>query len=75
MAFIRATYNNEIVSRADDSSQIATNQSKYWDTDDGVEDTLGVWDDVNNKFIPDGVYDELTGWLWPKNIDFVNYNG
>ena len=75
MAFIRATYDNEIVTRVDDSSQLATDQSKYWVTDDGVNDTLGVWDDVNNKFIPDGWYDELTGWLWPKYMDFTDYNG
>jgi len=75
MAFIRATYNSETVSKVSDSSQLATNQTKWWITDEGVDDTLGVWDDVNNRFVPDGVCDYSTGWLWPKDRDWSTYNG
>ena len=75
MAFIRAAYNNAIVTKLDDSSELATNQNKYWISEEGVSDTIGVWDNVNNKFIPDGVYDEDTGWLWPADLDWSNYNG
>ena len=75
MAFIRAAYNNAIVTKIDDSSELSTNQNKYWTSEEGVSDTIGVWDNVNNKFIPDGVYDEHTGWLWPEDLDWSNYNG
>lgn len=75
MAFIRATYNSENVTKVSDSSQLATNQTKYWNNEEGVSDTIGVWDSVNNKFIPDGMYDTPTGWLWPVGLDWSNYNG
>ena len=75
MSFIRVTYNLGVISKESDSTEIATNQSKYWTTDEGINDSLGVWDDVNKKFIPDGWYDEDTGWLWPKDLDWSNYNG
>ena len=74
MAFIRATYNSETVTKVSDSSQLATNQTKWWPTEEGVSDTIGVWDDVNNQFIPDGMYDPLTGWFWPEDLDWSNYN-
>jgi|TARA_R110002167_G_scaffold229099_1_gene434481 hypothetical protein len=64
MAFTRATYNSETVTKVSDSSQLATNQTKYWNTEEGVSESVGVWDTTNNKFIPDGFYDSLTGWLW-----------
>lgn len=70
MAFIRAKYNSGTIQSKDDSSQLATNQTKYWKTEDGVSDTLGVWDDTNRKFIPDGWYDSTTGWLWPSGSTF-----
>ena len=74
MAFIRATYNSETVTKVSDSSQLATNQIKYWDSEEGVSDTIGVWDNINNCFIPDGWYDETTGWLWPEDLNWNNYN-
>ena len=74
MAFIRASYNSETVTKVDDSSQLAINETKYWNTETGVSDTLGVWDNVNNKFIPDGWHDSITGWYWPTNLDWSNYN-
>ena len=74
MAFIRATYNSETVLKVLDSSQLATNQEKYWNTEEGVSDTIGVWDDINNNFIPDGWYDETTCWLWPEGLDWSEYN-
>ena len=74
MAFIRATYNSETVTKVSDSSQLATNQIKYWDSEEGVSDTIGVWDNINNRFIPDGWHDETTGWLWPENLDWSIYN-
>jgi len=74
MAFIRATYNLEIITKVSDSSEIATNQTKWWTTEDGVSDTIGVWDDVNNRFIPDGWYDATTGWIWPEDLDWSEYN-
>jgi len=66
MAFIRARYNSGTVQSQDTSTELATNQTKYWVTEEGVSDTLGVWDDVNRRFIPDGWYDDTTGWLWPS---------
>ncbi len=74
MAFIRATYNLETVTKVSDSSRLATNQIKYWDSEEGVSDTIGVWDSINNRFIPDGWYDETTGWLWPEDLNWNNYN-
>tara|TARA_R110002072_G_C7928610_1_gene531506 strand:- start:690 stop:923 length:234 start_codon:yes stop_codon:yes gene_type:complete len=73
MAFIRATYNSKTVTNVLDSSRLATNQKKYWNTEKGVSDTIGVWDDINNNFIPDGWYDEITGWLWPEGLDWSEY--
>ena len=69
MSFIRATYNAGTVQSQDTSAQLATNQTKYWGGD-GVSDTLGVWDDVNRRFIPDGWYDDTTGWLWPSGSNW-----
>ena len=74
MAFIRSTYNSETVLKSSDSSQLATNYKKYWDTEVGVSDTIGVWDNGSNKFIPDGWFDNDTGWLWPVGLDWSNYN-
>ncbi len=74
MAFIRATYNLEVVTKVSDSSEIAINQTKWWASEEGVSDTIGVWDDVNNRFIPDGWYDKTTGWLWPEGLDWSEYN-
>tara|TARA_R110000744_G_scaffold216711_1_gene335479 strand:- start:447 stop:680 length:234 start_codon:yes stop_codon:yes gene_type:complete len=74
MAFTRATYNSKTVTKVLDSSQLATNQEKYWNTEEGVSDTIGVWDDINNNFIPDGWYDETTCWLWPEGLDWSEYN-
>ena len=34
--------------------------------DEGISNTLGVWDNINNNFIPDGFYDKTTGWIWPS---------
>jgi len=69
MAFIRARYNSGIVQSQDTSTELATNQTRYWGGD-GVSDTLGVWDDVNRKFIPDGWYDDTTGWIWPSGSNW-----
>ena len=74
MAFTRATYNSKTVTKVLDSSQLATNQEKYWNTEEGVSDTIGVWDDINNNFIPDGWYDKTTGWIWPEGLDWSEYN-
>ena len=35
-------------------------------TPEGISDTLGMWDNINNNFIPDGFYDKTTGWIWPS---------
>jgi len=70
MAFIRATYSSGTVQSQDTSIELATNQTKYWVTEEGVSDTIGVWDDVNRIFIPDGWYDETTGWLWPVGLQW-----
>jgi hypothetical protein len=70
MSFIRATYNSGTVQSQDTSTELATNQDKYWATEEGVSDTIGVWDDVNRRFIPDGWYDETTGWLWPVDLQW-----
>tara|TARA_A100001391_G_C5040054_1_gene270645 strand:- start:930 stop:1157 length:228 start_codon:yes stop_codon:yes gene_type:complete len=75
MAFIRATYYSGSIIEISNNSQLAIDQNKYWTSEEGVSDTIGVWDNVNNKFIPDGVYDEDTGWLWPEDLDWSNYNG
>ena len=75
MAFIRSNYNSETVTKTSDSSQLATNYEKHWTSESGVNDSLGVWDDENNKYIPDGMYDSPTGWLWPIGLDWSNYNG
>tara|TARA_R110000824_G_scaffold158949_1_gene333035 strand:+ start:1026 stop:1253 length:228 start_codon:yes stop_codon:yes gene_type:complete len=75
MAFIRSNYNSETVTKTSDSSQLATNYEKHWTSESGVNDSLGVWDDENNKYIPDGMYDMATGWLWPIGLDWSNYNG
>jgi len=75
MAYIRATYNLGNIISVSDSSQLATGQTKYWSTEEGVSDTTGVWDDTNDKFIPDGILDDNTGWLWPIDLDWSTYNG
>ena len=75
MSFIRATYNSGLILKKSDSTEIANSQEKYWQSENGVSDTIGVWDETNNKFIPDGLYDEDTGWLWPEDLDWSNYNG
>ena len=74
MSFIRSTYNSGSISKQSDSSILSTGHEKYWTSDDGVSDTIGVWDDINNKFIPDGLNDQTTGWLWPQELDWSNYN-
>jgi uncharacterized protein YuzE len=38
-------------------------QAKYWKTQEGVSDTDGVWDEILGDFIPDGFYDNLTGYI------------
>jgi len=68
MSYIRSTYNSGVVTSSLDSSELASSQNKYWSTQDGVSNTVGVWDDDNNKFIPDGLYDNDTGWLWPEGL-------
>ena len=74
MSFIRATYNLEIVTKVSDSSEIATNYKKWWPTEEGISDTIGVWNDTNNRFIPDGMMCELTGWFWPEDFNFIKKN-
>ena len=74
MSFIRATYNSGSISKQSDSSILSSGYEKYWKSENGVSDTIGVWDDTNNKFIPDGLNDRTTGWLWPENLDWSNYN-
>lgn len=73
MAFTRATYNLGTILSKEDSSQLAVGQTKYWETEEGVSDTLGVWDSINQIFIPDGWYDHTTGWLWPSGSNWDNY--
>ena len=53
---------------------MAIDQEKYWISESGVSETQGVWDNENNRFIPDGLLDDTTGWLWPENLDWSNYN-
>ena len=74
MTFIRATYNSGSVIQTSNSSILATSVSKYWVSGSGVSETQGVWDNENNNFIPDGFYDKLTGWLWPENLNWDNYD-
>jgi hypothetical protein len=38
-------------------------QEKYWKSQEGVSDTEGVWDTVVDDFIPDGFFDDLTGFI------------
>ena len=70
MAFIRATYNSGNVIKDSDLSQIATDQSNYWNTEEGKTmpvfngNVPGAWDDKNNKFIPDDWHDIDTDWIW-----------
>ena len=74
MGWIRAKYNNGTVTRNDDNSQLATDQTKYWTSMDGVDDNLGMWDNTNNKFIPDGWFDETTTWLLPLGYPCLDDN-
>lgn len=71
MAYIKATYNV-------DEETVTVNgttfeHGKYWKTQDGVTDEQGVWDDVNEIYVPHGEYDKNSGWLWPTHLDFNNY--
>jgi hypothetical protein len=74
MAFIRATYHSGSIIEISNNSQLAIDQEKYWISESGVSETQGVWDNENNRFIPDGLLDDTTGWLWPENLDWSNYN-
>ena len=63
MAFIEATFdpNTETVMV---NGQVYE-QDKYWTTQFGVLDTVGLWDDENKNFIPDGFFDNKTGHITP----------
>ena len=74
MAYIRANFKSGTVTSTSDSTELATGQTKYWTSEAGVSDTIGVWDDVNRTFIPDGWHDVTTGWFWPEGHDWSNYN-
>ena len=74
MSFIRATYISGSIEAQDDNRQLATDQTIYWITGSSIANSLGVWDTENSKFIPDGWYDHDSGWLWPVDLDWSNYN-
>lgn len=59
--FTRATYdvNTETVTVNGKTFDFG----KYWKTQDGVLDSEGFWDNDNNNFIPDGLYDQTTGYI------------
>ena len=74
MSYIRSSFDSGSIISQDDSSTLSTGNEKYWSSEPAVSDTIGVWDNTNNKFIPDGLYDNTTGWLWPEGLDWSNYN-
>ena len=59
--FTRATYdvNTETVTVNGKTFDFG----KYWKTQDCVLDSEGFWDNDNNNFIPDGLYDQTTGYI------------
>lgn len=61
MNFTNATYdiNTEMVTVNSSTFEFA----KYWKSQEGVLDTEGFWDNDNNNFIPDGLFDETTGYI------------
>lgn len=63
MAFIEARFdpNTETVTVNGEVYE----QHKYWTTQFGVSDTVGLWDDENKNFIPDGFFDNKTGYIRP----------
>jgi hypothetical protein len=61
MNFTRATYNPE--EETVTVNGVISSYEKYWKTQAGVSDTEGEWDNDNNKFIPDGFFDETTGYI------------
>lgn len=71
----RATYNKGTVLDSHSSTVLTLSQTKYWATESGVSDTIGVWDTTQEKFIPDGLNDARSGWLWPLGLDWNNYGG
>lgn len=75
MAYIRATYNVfKVVSSVEDDSTLATNYTKYWDNQHGVEDSPGVWCTTTNKYIPDQWHDDESGWLCPDDQQWSAYD-
>tara|TARA_R100000234_G_scaffold70348_1_gene43187 strand:- start:43 stop:246 length:204 start_codon:yes stop_codon:yes gene_type:complete len=36
---------------------------KYWKSQEGVSDVEGFWDNDNKNFIPNGLFDETTGYI------------
>jgi hypothetical protein len=38
---------------------------KYWKSEKGVSDYIGLWHIENEKFLPDGYFDHATGWIRP----------
>ena len=63
MAFIRATLDPKTETVTVNGSTFE--HPKWWWTQEGVSNTEGVWDDINNKFIPDGYFDRTTGHITP----------
>ena len=63
MAFIRATLDPETETVTVNGNTFE--HPKWWRSQEGVSDTEGVWDNINNKFIPDGYYDQTTGYITP----------
>lgn len=61
MRYIRATYSPEKETCL--VNDVTHEQHKYWKTQDGVNDLEGVWDNEQNIFIPDGLFDDPTGYL------------
>ena len=61
MNFTRATYNvnEETVTVNGNTFEFG----KYWKSQEGVSDVEGFWDNDNKNFIPNGLFDETTGYI------------
>ncbi len=74
MTYIRATYNGSTVTSVDDSSTLATNYTKYWNNQNDVSDSPGIWDTTTNKYVPDGWHDNETNIICPDQTAWEEYD-
>tara|TARA_B100001093_G_scaffold488970_1_gene526686 strand:+ start:2139 stop:2342 length:204 start_codon:yes stop_codon:yes gene_type:complete len=61
MALHEATYSVET-----EEVTIGTNtfdHGKYWRTQEGITDTVGMWDDEAELFIPNGYFEQISGYI------------